>query len=206
MVTIISEIEKAKKEMQRQLLERDLLLKQKEQLIAEYGALEVYQEDMEKARIIIQNVALEIQQALEYRISHLVSLALASVFEEPYQFHMEFVTRRNQSECDMFFVKNGNQCEPMDSSGGGALDIAALALRMAIWSIKKTRALQILDEPCRFLSRGMQIKASQMIKTLSEQMGIQVLMVSHIPEMIESADRVFKATQCDGTTKITVGE
>lgn len=160
--------------------------------------------DSEKARIVVQNVANQVQKDLEYRITNIVTMALAAVFPDPYNFKVEFVVRRNQTECDMLFTKDGNECDPIDASGGGAIDIASLALRMAIWSINKTRAIQILDEPCKFLSRDMQSKASEILKELSDKLGIQLVIVSHIPEMIESADRVIQVEQKDGISKVRI--
>lgn len=158
----------------------------------------------EKARVVVQEVANDVQKDLEYRITSIVSMALASVFPDPYEFKVEFVTRRNQTECDMYFVRGDNDCDPLDSSGGGAIDIASLALRMAIWSIKKTRAIQILDEPCRFLSRDMQSKASEMLKELSSKLGIQLIVVSHIPELMDAADRVINVENTNGISKVTM--
>lgn len=154
--------------------------------------------NIEKARAVVQTVANSLQKSLETRITNIVTMALSAVFDDPYEFKVEFVTRRNQTECDMLFVRNGNECEPIDSSGGGALDIASLALRMAVWSIKKTRAIQILDEPMRFLSRDLQSKGSEMIKHISEKLGIQIIMISHIPEAIEAADRMLDVSNADG--------
>jgi DNA repair exonuclease SbcCD ATPase subunit len=158
----------------------------------------------EKARLIVQAVANKVQKDLEYRITNIVTMALSAVFTDPYEFKVEFVTRRNQTECDMYFVRDGNDCDPMDSSGGGALDIASLALRMAIWSIKKTRAIMILDEPAKFLSRDMQDKASEMLKELSDKLGIQMVVISHIPEMISAADRVINVENINGVSKVRV--
>jgi len=154
--------------------------------------------NIEKARAVVQTVANSLQKSLETRITNIVTMALSAVFDDPYEFKVEFVTRRNQTECDMLFVRNGNECEPIDSSGGGALDIASLALRMAVWSIKKTRAIQVLDEPAKFLSRDLQDKASTMLSTLSDELGIQLILVSHIPEMISAADKVFDVSNVDG--------
>lgn len=183
---------------------RQKLVKEKlNSLDIELETLGVSLLNIEKARVIVQNVANEVQKDLEYRITNIVSVALASVFENPYEFKVSFVTRRNQTECDMLFVRDGNECDPMESSGGGAIDIASLALRMAVWSIKKTRAIQILDEPCKFLSRDMQSKASEMIKELSDKLGIQMIIVSHISEMIEAADRVFSVENKNGVSFVT---
>lgn len=156
----------------------------------------------EKARVLAQKVAAQIQTQVEDYISNLVTMALAAVFDDPYEFKVSFEPRRNQLECDMVFVKNGNECDPEDSSGGGAMDVASMALRIAIWSIRKTRAVQILDEPTRFVSRDLQENVSDMIKSLSDELGIQILMVSHSPEIIKSADRVFQVENDKGVAKI----
>jgi ABC-type glutathione transport system ATPase component len=156
----------------------------------------------EKARVIAQTVAEQIQKNLEFQISNIVTMALSAVFPDPYEFKAVFVPRRNQTECDLLFVKDGNEVDPMEASGGGAIDIASLALRIAIWSIKKTRAIQILDEPAKFLSRDLQDKCSAMLKEISEKLGIQLLIVSHVPEMINSADRVFQLENKKGVATV----
>jgi DNA repair exonuclease SbcCD ATPase subunit len=184
------ELDKALSELQIQQARYKVYIETKEALKLSIATAEKFLLDSEKARIIVQEVATELQKTLEYRLSSIVTLALNSV-GFTYEFKVSFVNRRNQTEVDLQFVKNGNECDPMDSSGGGALDIASLALRMALWSIKKTRAIQILDEPAKFLSRDLQDKASEILKLLSKDLGIQLIVVSHIPEMIESADRVF---------------
>jgi DNA repair exonuclease SbcCD ATPase subunit len=50
----------------------------------------------------------------------------------------------------------------------------------------------------------MQEKASQIIKMLSEELGIQMIIVSHIPEMITAADRVINVEAIDGYSKVRV--
>lgn len=158
----------------------------------------------EQTRAIIQTVFADIQHDLEYELSNIVTMALAAVFPEPYEFKARFVERRNQIELDMFFVKNGNECEPLESSGFGAVDIASIALRMAVWNIQRTRALMILDEPSRDLSRDMQKDCGEVIKLLSTELGIQIIAVSHIPELIESADRIINVENINGEAKVTI--
>ena len=133
----------------------------------------------------------------------MVTLALSSVFEDPMEFKTSFTERRNQVELDFFFVKDGNEYDPMDD-GGGAKDIASMALRMAVWSIHKTRALMILDEPSRNVSRDMQGKVSEMLKMMSTELGIQMVIISHIPEIVECADKVINVVKENGVSKVTV--
>ncbi|NIU00181.1 MAG: hypothetical protein GWN01_04340, partial [Nitrosopumilaceae archaeon] len=50
-----------------------------------------------------------------------------------------------------------------------------------------------MDEPLKWLKGGdLPIKGSHMIKEISKKLGIQIIMISHSPELIEGADRVFE--------------
>jgi DNA repair exonuclease SbcCD ATPase subunit len=144
------------------------------------------------ARAILQRVAQQTQSKLEFRISSLVTTALAAVFPDPYKFEVRFEERRNKVECDLMFSKNGELFKPVDCAGGGAVDIASFALRLSFWSLTKTRPLIILDEPFKFVSVDLQPACSEMLKTISERLGVQVIMISHLPELIGCADRVFE--------------
>ena len=67
----------------------------------------------EKALKLVDKVARQTQEKLQYHISNLVSMAEASVFDDPYQFEVEFVQRANKTECDLWFVKNKERLDPI---------------------------------------------------------------------------------------------
>ena len=159
-------------------------------------------EHAEHAKQLLQKGAQETQKSLEYHISNIVSLALTAIFDASYEFRAKFVIRRNATECDLLLVKDGEEMSPMDAVGGGVIDVISFSLRVAYWSMKPNRPVMILDEPFRFLSVDLQERASEMIKTISEELGIQIIMVSHLPNIIGSADKVFKVTQSKGLSKI----
>jgi len=157
----------------------------------------------EEAQEIIQAVAQATQQQLEYHISELSSLALQSIFEDPYRLRLEFNLRRNKSEADLSFEReDGERIHPLSASGGGVVDVAAYALRVSLWSLVRTRATIILDEPFRFLSRDLQEKGSQMVKEISEKLNVQFIIVTHQRKMVEAADKVFEIRQEEGISKV----
>lgn len=171
-------------------------------------AISVEIQNTEQAQVIIQIVAQKTQEELEYRLSEIVSLALAAVFDDPYKLKVNFVIRRGKTECDLLFEKNGEIFDPLTSSGGGAIDVAAMALRVAIWSLTQPRPrnILILDEPFRFLSQEYQIKASIMLKELSKKLNLQIIMVSHSESLIEGADKVFSTCIKKGITQLKRGK
>jgi DNA repair exonuclease SbcCD ATPase subunit len=164
----------------------------------------------EKAREIIREVGMKTQQQLQFHISDITSLALESVFPDPYELAVEFVQRRNKTECDLYFVRDGKKVDPMTASGVGAVDVAAFALRIAAWSMQtpRTRATILLDEPFKHL-KGLEPnkRVLEMIQEISKRMGIQVIMVSdeRIPreDIIDAADRVFEVKMKNRVSKVT---
>jgi hypothetical protein len=163
----------------------------------------------EKANVIIQQVGLKTQQQLSYNISDITSLALSSVMDNPYTIHLDFVERRNKTECDIYFVRDGIQMDPF-FGGGGAIDIASFALRVASWSMQnpRSRATLILDEPFKHL-KGEQTnrKMLEMVKQISKKLNIQVIMVSDErvsrEATIAATDKLFETSIKNGVTKIT---
>ena len=176
---------------------------------AEKSSNDLYMQTIycEEAQAIIQEVAQITQKELEYHVSELVTLAMASVFNGPYQLIVEFVQRRNRTETDFWFERDSKRVDPMKASGGGAVDVAAFALRVALWSLnmKKTRPVLILDEPLKWL-KGSDLpeKGAEMISEICRRVGLQVIMVSHIPEQVAGADQRIRLQLKDGISEIHI--
>lgn len=148
-------------------------------------------QNLEKAREVLQIVAKNTQDNLQYHISGLVTTAQASIFPDPYEFVAEFVARRDKTECDLLFARGGDRFSPFSSCGGGPVDVASFALRLVAWSLNKTVPVIVLDEPFKFVSVDLQPRCSDLLKTLSARLGLQIIMISHLPNVIDSADRIF---------------
>jgi len=147
--------------------------------------------DAEAGRVIIQKVAKEVQERIKFQISSIVASALDSVFDDAYSFKIDFVERRGKIEADLLFIRDGEEMNPFDSAGGGVLDVTSFSLRLTFLFFKANRKLLILDEPFRFVSVDLQSRCSAMLKLISEKLGFQIIMVSHLPEIISSADKIY---------------
>lgn len=175
-----------------------------EQLIQKIKKSKRYQRHVEQAHEILKQVGLQTQQQLVYHVSDVTSVALESVFDEPYKLQLDFVERRGKTECDILFDKGGVTIDPMTASGGGVIDLAAFALRIASWSMKvpQTRGIIILDEPFKHLSKNLHDRASQMLKMLADKLGLQFIIVTHEPSLGLSADKVFEVKQRKGVSSV----
>jgi len=157
---------------------------------------------IEKAQVIIQNVAKDTQQALVFQINDVVNTALQTCFPDEYEFHVEFEIKRNKVESRLVFTKNGFEINPMDASGGGVVDVAAFALRIAAWSLGSTENTLIIDEGFRFLSRDLQPRAADILSEISKELNLQIVQVSHSPDIIEKSDRIFTVTLVKDISKV----
>ena len=106
---------------------------------------------------------------------------------------MEFQQKRNQTEGYIWLVtENGEKLKPVDDVGGGINDILSIANMIAFWCFNPNRPLMFWDEPTKHLSREYSEAAGNMIKTLIEEKGMQILMVTHDRVLAKSANNIIE--------------
>ncbi len=161
-------------------------------------------DNTEGAREVVVNVMKLTQEQVKTYIEEVVSLALSVVYGSDYVFELEFNIKRNQSEITPWLVKDGDRFSLKDEVGGGVCDICSFALRLVLWSLSSspTSPVFILDEPGRFLSRDKQPLFGEMIQQVSKLMGVQIILVSHSPDLIDTADRAYEVTQHNGISSV----
>ena len=139
----------------------------------------------EEAQRIIQTIAATIQEEAHSKIAGVVSRCLESIFDEPYEFKITFERKRGKTEARLSFIRDDMEIDPLSASGGGVVDVAAFALRLAclVLSVPRKRRTLILDEPFKFLSKDYRGNTKQMLEILSVEMEVQFIMVTHIPEL-----------------------
>ena len=161
-------------------------------------------QDLKQAQAVIQKIAEETQVNITDNIESIVTLALESVFGDELSFKCVFASKRGKTECSFAVVdQQGNSTNPMTAHGGGVLDVVNIGLRLAFWSMEKKRPLVILDEPFKFLSRELLPNAADMLRVMSERLKLQILMVTHIPELINAAERVFSVKKKKGVSLVS---
>jgi len=168
----------------------------------------------ERALEIVKAVGLATQKQLEYHLAEQVSLAMDAVFDNPYSLAIHFGEKRGKTEAELMFVRGELEMPPIGSAGGGAIDVASLALRIAYWSMRqdsKVSSVLLLDEPFSQLKgETANLRALQLIQELSHTLGIQVIMISDErvsrEDIIDNADKVFYVSQKKGVSNVRVIE
>jgi len=191
------------------------LKKQLSSAKTEFRKLRGEHKDGEKAHALIQICSQQTQNELKYQLSELPQLALSTVFDDPYQFDVQIEIRRNTTEVDFWFIRDNERIDPKASTGLGPVDIAGMALRPALWSMKipKSRASIWLDEPFKHLKgaeanrRALAI-LSEICKPKPKQNwpGLQIIMIADErasrEELLEVGDSVYEFSMIGRKTKV----
>lgn len=78
------------------------------------------------------------------------TLGLQATFGEEYSFKTE-ISESTRPQCTFYVVKNEETFEPKFELGGGVSDVVSICTRIALWSLKRTAPVIILDEPLKAL-------------------------------------------------------
>lgn len=157
----------------------------------------------ERALEIVKQVGLATQKQLEYHLAEQVSLAMEAVFDDPYRLQLDFQEKRGRTEVEINFARRDMVFPPLGSAGGGAIDVASFALRVAYWAMRqdvRIRSLLLVDEPFSQLKgEAANRRALAIVREISKRLGLQIISVSdeRMPreDIISNADRVFHTTQ-----------
>lgn len=163
----------------------------------DFENLKSHSEDLVKARWVLSTVAEQTQLRFKEKVESLVTMAIQSVFDRPFQFVMIFEQKRNKFECRPVVMEDGVEYIPKEDMGGGIVDIISFALRVVLWSLQKprTRNVLVLDEPMKYVGKGELLdKAGNMLREISHQLGIQLILVTHEPQLSEIADIAYQVS------------
>lgn len=185
---------------------RDAVQKRLEQKRQKLTTLQARMPAIEEAQALIQLTAQETQEQLKYHIEDIVQVAIDSCFPGEYVFCAKFDMKAGRTVCRLVLEDEvGNEVNPMDANGGGLVDLISFALRLSAWTLSQTDNVIVLDEPFKFLSENLRPVAGEILRKLRKKLGLQFIMVTHDPLMVEIADKVFEVKKNKkGISQVTV--
>ena len=185
--------------------ERDRLDKEQRVLSERLHQEEESLVEWERARDLLVQVLLSTQGKVNQFVEDVVTLALSTIYGNDYSFVLDYDTKRNQVEATPWVVRGGERFSPRDEVGGGVLDVASLALRLAIWAVMEPRPAPtfLLDEPSKFLSEDLQADFGRMLSELGRMLGAQFIVVTHSPDVASEAGLAYNVVLGqDGISKV----
>ena len=148
---------------------------------------------------IIQHVGTETQKTTVLKIEGLVTSALRDVFQEDgYDFAMELSYSKRSMSAEFYFVRDGEQYDPLECCGYGCVDVACFALRVAIWSLNPSTRVMLFDEPFKNVSQEYRERVGQLVRKISRALKFQFIITTHMPELATYADADFFLTKRPG--------
>ncbi|MHA1592372.1 MAG: hypothetical protein ACTSUP_07875 [Candidatus Heimdallarchaeaceae archaeon] len=186
-------------------IKKKLLQDKDREIRNELDLTSVLYNNLLEARDIMSAVGIISQEEIKNVIETLVTQALQGVFGDSYSFELDDKIAHNKPETDFYVVINGKKRSLRDELGGGVVDVISFVLRIVLWAIASPRTEAVLgyDEPLKFVSQDKLPFCAEMIKKLSEMLGLQFVIVTHESQLAEAADSLFHVEQSGGISKIS---
>lgn len=152
----------------------------------------VYKKSIEFLTIVQGATKEKIKKGFE----QIVTYALRFIYSSDYKFELEFERIGNLQKLD-FNIKTPdkqNPLNPMDTSGGGVLNILSLALRVSLLELirPKLEGFLVLDEPFHNLSKEYMEQAHKFIEAINKKMGRQIILITHKSELLNSENNLIE--------------
>jgi hypothetical protein len=173
------------------------LVSRQSKIVNDLDNLIIRQKALEEAQAFIQQIAQATQEQLKFNIVDTVNLCIATCFPN-ITFDIDFKIQNNRTVAKLVYFKNGYEIDPLDGSGGGLVELTSFGLRVALWGISHLDNVLILDEPLQKLQpKELQMEAFKIIKTLSEKLKLQFIIVANSigsENIVDISDRVFSVS------------
>jgi DNA repair exonuclease SbcCD ATPase subunit len=136
------------------------------------------------------------------KVEDLVNTALRSVIHDhTIEFKLVSEVKRNVNTYRIALVQNGMEGN-IDSYGGGVVALCAVVLKLIFNRFAGRYPLIALDESLSFLADKYVDAASALLKDMSRQFDMPILLVTHNPQFRACADRVIEAVRKDDRTTV----
>lgn len=161
------------------------------------------------ARDFFIDTAKRTQEDVTAHLEDTISLALDIIpSKDPLRLITEYEIKRNQSELYLYLQEGDKEKIPLsntlDTVGKSVEEIISFASRLVIWSIQNPRSapFQAHDEPFATLKKENITEAARVVRELQESLGLQLIITTHEPELIEYSDRVFNFTKVNNKSVV----
>jgi DNA repair ATPase RecN len=153
----------------------------------------------EEVRMFFTLLADQQRKDLEQKVEALVDYGVQSVFGPTYRFKVTSELRGKSVRTEFWLVEDGLQLPLLDATGGGVGDVVSFLLRVVILCLARPvqRRVLVLDEPFKFVSASHFVTLSALLQELSTSLGIQLIMVTHKPELLDAASTIIRVQKTD---------
>jgi DNA repair exonuclease SbcCD ATPase subunit len=176
------------------------------ELTSKIESQQQFVDDLARVEQFFNVLADERRQFLEDRVQSLVDQGLKRVFGPEYDFKVRSELTGKQVKTRFYVINRGLELNLLESVGGGIADVVSFLLRIVLLVLKRPvqRKVLILDEPFKWVSAGHMTSLADLITELSETLKLQIIFVTHRPELIEAGTTVVKVSKTKGLSSAEV--
>ena len=181
---------------------KDSLEEKKEEIQKDIDNINEETETLLELKDFLMSVSANYRDQLCNLFTSLVTEALTSIFEKDIRFNIKLYSYRNEPAIDVSVIEDNLEVDPQKSCGGGLNDIISFVIKIIFIYLKKSSKIIILDEPLKFLSRDYIELSSNFIHEISKRMNIQIILVSHKPDLEISCDKLINIEKSENRSII----
>jgi DNA repair ATPase RecN len=158
---------------------------------------------IEKAGEALKSIGDQKKKATIEMFERVVTMALKEVFGFDYKFVIEVSSEKRVLTKFKLLRKDGLELNIMDSCGGGVVDVVAFVLKaLMLASIRPQREpIMFLDESFAHVSSEYVPKVALLLKSLSKQLNMKFLLVTHQSAFLEVATNGYELGKTESGTE-----
>jgi DNA repair exonuclease SbcCD ATPase subunit len=195
-----------KKELARKQSENDLLNRQIDTMEQRILELVAVLQTAKEALAFLEDLANGRRGAMKGKIESVVTEALRLIYGASYRVELSYAFKNNRSSLEIEMVRDikaGEVRRDMGGYGGGVADTISVPLRlMVLVGSKKTDKVCVLDECWKHIDVRRIEQVGQFVQMLTEQLGMQVIFLTHHQPLRQFADRTYEVSEIEGKSSV----
>ncbi len=146
------------------------------------------------------------REKFEGKVEALVDAGVKYVFGAHYSFKVKSELSGKQLRTKFYIEEDGLELNILDAAGGGIGDVVAFLLRVVMLVLRRPaqNRVLILDESLKFLSSEYLSKMATFIPEMAQNLGVQIIMTTHRPELIEAATTLIQVSKDGKESKAVI--
>ena len=146
-----------------------------------------------EAVLLLDHAGQAAREMISRRFNEIVTYVLQSVLGEDYKFVTTLEIKRNTvwAQFQVLSHEYGEPANPIESRGGGVVDLVSFALRVVLLELYSPRieGPLLLDEPMKHLDKQVHsMRAAELLNAIAERVQRQIILVTHDMTLAKEAE------------------
>lgn len=153
---------------------------------------------------LMRSLTFEHADRVRQFVANLVSAGVQDVFDADWTVDFIEETKAGSKSLDIVLRQGNITAAVPDGVGGGVAQVIAVLIQIAMVYLLRSQVAQVifLDESLSHLARAYQPAAARVLKQVSKDLGIQIVLIAHSDELVKEADIAYEFALHEGNTRV----